>query len=315
MITQLRLRKSKPSDWKGFGMTVCVAGIAEHDGEKSVVTATDEMVTTGYFGKDKVAMKREFLHLDWEALFAADDVSEVTPILGCVRSLIHEKYSDRFPNGYVSLGEISGAFSQGYNKAVGMACEARILQRYGLTMEKFRDDGLRMFGSDVFNRIGRQIEDVSLGVDFLVCGFDGAGEPHLFTVGSPGIIKVYDQIGFWAVGSGQQSALSSLFFSGYNRSKDLNEAIYRVCEAKFMAESASGVGASTFVSVRSFPDVIAYIPNGAPLAKDIRKAWEREGRPRMPKKIKNVIKNKFGKQMQSARAARQSASQTSAPEP
>lgn len=62
-------------------MTVCVAGISEDGSDKAIVTATDQMITTGYFGSDKVAMKNEFLHFDWEVLFAADDVAEITPIL------------------------------------------------------------------------------------------------------------------------------------------------------------------------------------------------------------------------------------------
>src|SRR5208282_6422375 len=98
---------------------------------------------------------------------------------------------------------------------------------------------------------------------------------------NPGIEDVYDTPGFWAIGSGSHMALSMLFYRQQSVITDLAHTIYNVCEAKFMAESASGVGTQTFLHV-STPYGTA--PCGSEETTKMRPLWERGGRPKIPKK-------------------------------
>lgn len=147
--------------------------------------------------------------------------------------------------------------------------------------------GRANFGDSGFRELCRDIEDVHLKADFLVHGYDPNGYPHIFTVEHPTLTKEYGRIGFWAIGSGQHSALSILFFHKYNARMPFHEAVYHICEAKFMAESALGVGKDTVLGVlRS--DGTGCILRGDEL-KPIRQLWERKGQPRLPKGLHEVV--------------------------
>src|ERR1022692_4908149 len=90
---------------------------------------------------------------------------------------------------------------------------------------------------------------VDLGCQFLLAGFDHDGDGHILTVENPGIVKNHDPVGFWAIGSGALSALGILFFHSMRGELPLPEVLYHICEAKFMAESAIGVGKQTNVRI------------------------------------------------------------------
>jgi hypothetical protein len=108
----------------------------------------------------------------------------------------------------------------------------------------------------------------------------------------PGICTSCDVTGFWAIGSGQQQALSSIFFSFKDLDTrpiepSLEGLIYDLCAAKFMAERADGVGEATDLVIQRFGQGPHFYSDDSINA--IRKIWEEEGRPRQPENIKDRI--------------------------
>lgn len=74
-----------------------------------------------------------------------------------------------------------------------------------------------------------------------------------------------------------------------SRHDDIEQTIYHVLAAKFMAESAQDVGKDTDHYVLSGQRGISYLhPLGG--IDHIRKRWEKEGAPKIPKAITEDIK-------------------------
>lgn len=95
-----------------------------------------------------------------------------------------------------------------------------------------------------------EISNYNLGAEFLIAGFDQVGTQHLFGVFDASISPIlhYTGVGYAAIGVGADHALHDLAFRNYNwGSVSLIEALYLVCEAKFVGEGAF-VGRDTIVS-------------------------------------------------------------------
>jgi hypothetical protein len=207
---------------------------------KKFVCAVDEMLSTGDMSAENVAMKFSGLGRHWACMFACNDISSIKPIIaGVQRALSSSLYETR--------DEVSLAFRNAYKAEIRRKVESSVLPP-GIDLDDFYMFGLQRLGPDTFNRIFAQIQNVQLEASFLVCGFSG-DDQCVFTFTDPGRECDYDLIGFWAIGSGATNALGSLFnLKGAPlRFRSYEEVIWRVCEAKFYAESAQGVGKTTTV--------------------------------------------------------------------
>ena len=251
-------------------MTVCIAAMANYG--TSIVIATDQMITTAITTADAVALKILGVHPNWAVMYAGS-LDHVTPILTKVRTQLFDKD--------VTYDDIETALTKAYHERLGIEETNVVLGRFGLTMDEFLATGLNTFGEANFAHLLAEIGQVSLGPEalyFLVAGYDTRGVPHIFSVSPPGRVENHDVLGFWAIGTGQYSALGSLFFHSYNKNFLPAVALYHVCEAKFMAEKAAGVGQTS--------SVLLLEPEGRAeellKLKEIRDIWELEGKPRIP---------------------------------
>jgi Proteasome subunit len=262
-------------------MTICVAVIC--DSLNSIVTASDTLLSTDRFSADNLAVKVEAISQNWMAFFAADDMSSCWPILREARA--------RFVDQENTIEQIKTSFKEAYRSELQKRITDEVLGRYALDLESFKQNGLKQLGRQVFNDLCLQIDRINFDCQFLVCGFDSDQKPHIFTVENPGVAIEYSTPGFWAIGSGASSALSTLFFHRVITGIRLEKAIYHVCEAKFMAESALGVGVTTCVVIFHKPDEVELLDED--LVDEIKKTWTREGQARVPSGIEAAIKSKI----------------------
>jgi hypothetical protein len=175
-------------------------------------------------------------------------VSAAYPIISSVQESLKDK------EGHAAI-EVSSSFVRAYEAERIKRATETILGIYGLDMPTFLANGSAMFDSAI-GVMRERIEQVRLGIDFLVCGFDPNDKPHIVTISEPnvftgthGYVNHYDQPGYWAIGSGERNALTRLAARGQHFLKPLHETIYNVIEAKVAAESAHGVGEETFLAV------------------------------------------------------------------
>jgi 20S proteasome alpha/beta subunit len=240
------LPEPRPADW-GIGMTVCIAGhnfkskkLKEHD---CIICVSDSMVSTLDMSADGIARKIQRITQAWNGMFAGQDMSYLTPIRQSVAKYLAEATHP------AKVDVMVAAFTNAYKEQLKIKAETEVLGTLGYTLEDFKAKGLEQLGAETFGRMLYEIQQQTIDLTFLIAGYDGE-DPHIFTVSSPGKVEHYSELGFWAIGSGQTHALGSLFNLNVPvRFLSRASALYRLCEAKFNAENALGVGENTVVSV------------------------------------------------------------------
>jgi hypothetical protein len=262
-------------------MTVCIASICS--GQDCIIAVSDKMLSTATVSMDVLGIKFAAIGASWMAMFAANDVSPVVPILKAVQNAAAPTTCEE------TLEDIVGAFRSAIRKENVTKSEANVLSRFDMNMAEFRREGLSSLGPELFTRLAYEIEQVSLDLTFLVFGFEGTDtrKPHIFTIDGRGEVSYHDIVGFWAIGSGQTSALGALFGT---RSpivyKSLPHTLYLLTKANFSAESALGVGEDTNVLVLHANRERYLIP--ASNVSELKKVWEASRGPDVPEEANDV---------------------------
>jgi hypothetical protein len=216
-------------------MTVCI--VSHSYPTNAFVAVADEMLSMSDMSADNLAIKSFAVGNTWMCMFSADELSPVVAISNTVKSQV---------SAIATLEEVINVFQSAFRKELVAKAESSVLAPFNMSMADFRTSGLASFGPEIFSRMFYQIEQLFLDVTFLVYGFENT-KPHIFTIQNKGEVSHFDQPGFWAIGSGQTSALGSLFsLTGPSVCvKSLENVLYLLCKAKFNAESARGVGQNT----------------------------------------------------------------------
>jgi len=249
-----------------MGMTVCIASICY--GGDCIIGITDRMLSTSTMSADDIAVKFTGIGNRWFSLFAGHDISPVVPIFKTVNGAVVRRPSE-------TLEEVVTSFRGAIRKENTAKSEALVLSRFDMDMAEFRREGLANLGSELFTRLAYEIEQVSLDLTFLVFGYEGTEDPkpHIFTIDGKGEVSYYDIGGFWAIGSGQISALGTLFGTrGAVTYMPLADAFYVLAKAKFSAETAIGVGReTTAIILQSNSD--RYLVHSTDM-QEIKEIWE-----------------------------------------
>ena len=126
---------------------------------------------------------------------------------------------------------------------------------------------------DHFAELCLELGRFDLGTSFLLFGHDHQKHGKLFQIESPG--RVFDQnaIKFSVIGSGHDMAMASLRWPPPLNFL-LEDTIYRLLEAKFSAETATGVGKRTTVVLRNNDGRVALLPHAE--IEEIRRIWRKE---------------------------------------
>lgn len=208
------------------------------------MTACDKMVSmSGYFSGDDVVRKIDPIAFGWTSMIAGNDVSPAVPILAKLRE---RRELEPYPETLSNMGK---EFKSAYKEHRLELIEDEILSPSGFTWETFRRDAKAQLTDQAHERMLDRIRTYELDLVFIVSGFDVAGKPHIFSVSNPGKCDYYDKIGFWAIGSGQHQAIASMFANHYHNYDRIEDCVAKVMAAKITAETASGVGKTTWLMV------------------------------------------------------------------
>jgi ATP-dependent protease HslVU (ClpYQ) peptidase subunit len=282
-VTEEESPEPKTSDWR-FGMTTCIAAIAWNllTRESFIVTASDMRVSFGGDFSAEEVVKLEGFHKEWAALIAGSDISQSTSVIERAKKIVKGKKN--------ALAVIQDGFKKAYQEQLREVITDKFLSQFDMSLDDFKKKGRRQLEPNLFQSLSFGIRNEKLGCKFLIYGFDGEGRAHLFEVSEPGKIQSKDKPGFWAIGNGAVSALSTLAtLKQASERSSLNDTIYNVLAAKYTSESASDVGPDTFLFVKKKGSIgFRWKLN---FEKELREAWESEGRPKMPLKAKQILEN------------------------
>jgi hypothetical protein len=227
---------------RGLTVTICIAASAELGG---VVAVSDLMISFDdqIPAPDARLYKQNHLCNGWMILFSTDRITRVAPIIQRVRQ--------RLPgDGPQNGSTVRDTVCEAYRDAVNEEATRRYLWPLGIhSLDEFRDKGLTQLGSRTFANIRRKIERCNLRIHFLVIGHGpDSDRPQIYEIENPGIYHDHQYTGYWAIGSGTAMALASITSRPMN-CYHVDDVVFRVCEAKFACETATGVGKSTTVTV------------------------------------------------------------------
>lgn len=266
-------------------MTVCIAALCEN--RDKVVLVSDTKVSFGDFSADMAVLKMESVFHRWMTLFAGEDVDHIPFILSRTRSLLSAIRKRK--GATVTPQQVASSLQRAYEERLEAQIEAKVLRRYGYTIKSFRDEGKKKRTASVYNSLCSKIASVKLSLKFLVAGFDVKNKGHIIVGGGEESPTDYTSLGFWAIGSGAEAALSSLIYHRERQhigsARSVEECSYVACASKFMSESARDVGKYTTAATFSMIDGFHTI-----MTNPIRVIWENEGAPSLPKNIEERVK-------------------------
>jgi 20S proteasome alpha/beta subunit len=246
-------RRPTPAE---LGLDVTVGIVALSHSDNCFVLATDQMLSYGdFFQATDQGTKKTLQVADHWYLNFAGSTSNAVDVYKRARSKIRSIGDDN----RLTTSQVRGAITDAYSDVLRDHFVSTELHPVGYkSVDDFRKDGLSELGSNIFSDYLTKLSNFDIDVELTVFGFNENGKPRYFEVHSPGRAMNVAVLGYSVVGSGYSMAIASL------RRKPIimktNEIIYRVLEAKFSAETASGVGRSTTLEVidrneaRSMPD-------------------------------------------------------------
>jgi ATP-dependent protease HslVU (ClpYQ) peptidase subunit len=266
-------------------VTVCITALCENSDK--IILVSDSKVSFGDFSADMAVHKMETIFNRWMTLFAGEDTEHIPFILERTRDILSSVRRRR--KSLPTPAQVANALQRSYEERLEAQIEAKVLRRYGYTVKSFRDEGKKKCTASVYNGLCSKIAGVKLSLKFLLAGFDAKNKGHIIVGGGEQAPTDYTNLGFWAIGTGADAALSSLVYhrerQHISSASPMEQCLYIVCASKFMAESARDVGKYTAGCIISVTDLDMLVS-----AHPIRRIWEEEGAPQLPKNIESRIK-------------------------
>lgn len=281
-----KLPAPRAADWKCWSMSVCIAGLASSG--KEIILVSDSKAAFGDFSADKAVRKEAPLAFGYAIQFAGNDAARA----GIIKRRVQRELKKANPqNNLLPADQVAECLHQECKVELERLQEAKVLIKHGYLSEQFRKAGKELCTDSVFFDIHSELEKVKLSLDFLVAGFDDEGNGHIRYTNSVTPPEDYDSLGFWAIGRGQHSALSSISHAvehlRLSQHRDKGTVLYHLLAAKFMAESATDVGEDTSVMVLSPSHRAEFLLLGSD--EYVRQQWKKNGAPRVPKGVAEAI--------------------------
>lgn len=261
---------------KGKRVSVGIAAICNRGA--NIICATDGARTTE-ISADLSAFKMQ-VYGEWVFLFAGT-MSNIDLIMEELRQSISDDPT------LLSRKKVQIALKTAYLKRRSEWLADRNLAAYDLTIEEFKNYGLKMFGEKLFSELDLSIrQDVQNFNEYVtVTGWGGAHQSAMiYTVSPDGSgSSIFD--GFATIGSGASVAHNTLMLLKCARHQPFEYALYAVTAAKFASEDCEGVGRSTALMVthkRKSPDDKFFTLIQPEQIDKLRVEWEKYSKPRIP---------------------------------
>lgn len=268
----------------GYEVTIAMAAMTTPDGY--IVTVSDRMISYDDVTQavDNAVLKSQSIARNWGAMFAAADARLFMPF---TRRAI-DRISARGDNAHEFVDIVKEEAAAAYQDIFEAEFTARFLSRLRIdSVSEFRKNGLNELGPEVFHELNNELLKFDVGMQLLCHGFASNGYPYIFQIDNPGRVIDENIFRYSVIGSGYWMASASL--RRRPLTGDLADTIYRLLEAKFSAETASGVGRAT--------TVLTFAPNrrfGTMKPGDvdkIRAVWEETLKQPEPRAAIDIIEN------------------------
>lgn len=235
----MAIRRPTPAE---LGLELTIAIVALTAPYEHFVCVSDRMISHDDIlaADDDAFIKNVGLSKNWSVAFSANKIENILPLLDKVRSKIAH------PAETLDGDKLQEYFATSISEMIRADFFNRRIARYGYSsLELFRRQGQDELGTHFFE-LCRELDAAELGVEFIVYGYNQWQVPQLFEVSGTGQVIDRMALRYAVVGSGHWMASASL--KRKPLAIDFDSMVYRLLEAKFSAETASGVGKPTTVT-------------------------------------------------------------------
>ncbi len=224
-------------------MTVCIGTVAAR--EKAIVMLADKASTIGTRTHAMQADTRvrkivPIGRCGWYGLIAGDPTFAMD-VIGEAKSKI-----ETTPSICESSQAMMNCMKVAYQKCRETSLVDTVLTPNLLDKQLVvaRPNTLLPLERTHYLQVVKDISEYSAGCSLLICGFDNARKPkpHIFSVSEPGVYANHDLLGYWAIGIGNQTAMSRLLSMDTSKNDELAKSLYGAFDAKVNAEIMQGVG-------------------------------------------------------------------------
>jgi hypothetical protein len=261
-----------------------MAAITKPDGY--IVTVSDRMISYDDItqAQDDAALKSQRVAESWGVMFAGNDARQFSPLVDKIIARLDDL---KKPGRVFDLASVKKQVMEAYQELFDEEFSAGFLSRLRISnLTDFRKSGFSELGPEVHRDVYRELTKFDLGIQLICYGYDHIKIPHVFEVTNPGKTIDHDLLQCGVIGSGYWMATASL--RRRPLSWELNPTIYRLLEAKFSAETATGVGKATTLFVFGKDNEHKILPGYA--IDQIRETWKKTLEPDAPKSSLDVIK-------------------------
>jgi hypothetical protein len=126
-------------------------------------------------------------------------------------------------------------------------CEELLRGRMAISYDKFLQDGRACLPTSIFEALNSEILGMKLGAQFIVAAFSPAGYPMICETDDFAQVTPRDE--FCVIGEGKTLARAALLQRRFTTVNDWPEAVYKVFEAKRIAENVASVGTYTSLEI------------------------------------------------------------------
>lgn len=224
-----------------LGLDVTVGIVANTTTNGCIVAVSDQQISYNDLFPALERGVRKIVQIapnkKWFCAFSANDISVVPLLL----ATIMQDVKHISPEGRLAKPMME-AVANTYSEVRNAEFARRHLRAIGYdSVEQFQKEGFADLGRDEHQKHMNELYRYDLGVKLLVFGH--TERSHIFTVHNPGTFTHWNWQGYMAVGSGSYLAMGSL--RQRPLSFDIEDVIYRLLEAKFVAEASGTVGKTT----------------------------------------------------------------------
>ena len=231
-------KESRRLPWWEQKVTVCIAGICSGLGSPNRIILCTDWKVSNELGSAETKYKTQYLRGGWAYLTAGYE-SEI--------NALGKLFKETFAKAQVITEEnIAALVREPLRRRKNDKIDEYLYGRFGIGKDEFYQYGKVRFPEDIYRLTMAEISQLSIGAEFLVCGFCGPSA-MIFKTNTRGHVSMPDE--FATIGEGADLAMSSLLHRGYSDILDFPAALYAVYEAKRVAERVPSVGEATTLNV------------------------------------------------------------------
>jgi len=237
-----------------------------------IVCVSDRMISWGdhFPADDNAILKAIHLYDQWTCAFSTNSLNYVLPIVEETR----RRFKTNPPKLQWDGPEAAATMADAYADFFHREFAAAYLSKFGYkTVEEFRRSGRGDLTPEHFTDLCVELGRFDLGTSFLLFGHDRYKLPKLYQIDGPSHVIDCNALKMGVIGSGQSMAMASLRWPP-PLTHLLEDTIYRLLEAKFASETATGVGKTTTAVLRNREGLVSVLTRDE--VDEIRDIWKRD---------------------------------------